>query len=297
MDIIRYTICIITFVLISFFLSFSFDETSDAASLEEYKEALKIISEFANKMCDKIPIEGEAGNVELSGEANAELSGLLKKLVDLGIEGAGAFQKSEYEGVLRKDLAVTLKDCRDCKLVIFNHLKDIFFQEQEHEQRTYPEFPWPPPQASATVIITKELLSTPIRQVVYLGDIDMIMRTALEASGYIEKSYFAVPDGFALVTRLEQINSDGSPKELPDRWSTEVRAMRQFTLKEYLRALFTANPGHYRIIVLIVTSYPFSQSDKIVDQKGAVDWLRRGLNKLPPLIASKLYTNQYTTTG
>ncbi len=160
----------------------------------------------------------------------------------------------------------------------------------------YPRFPWPPPQASASVIITEKLLSK-LQNEAVIRDVDNILSAALEASGYVEKSYFPVQDGFALVTRLEQINPDGSPKEPPDRWTTEVRTMREFTLKEYLRALFTANPGHYRIIVFIVTSPPFSQSDVTVDQKEAIDWLRRGLNKLPLSIARKPYTNQYTTTA
>lgn len=123
MNIARYTLCLITFV--SFFLSFAFDRISDASPLEEYKEALKVISDFANEMCDEIPLEGEAENVELSGEAKAELHGMLKKLATLGIKGAGTYQKSGYEGVIQKDLAGILKDSRDCKLEIFNQLKSI----------------------------------------------------------------------------------------------------------------------------------------------------------------------------
>ncbi len=168
--------------------------------------------------------------------------------------------------------------------------------ENPWDTEDYPKFPWPPPKASASVKITDEVLSSSIEKVVYLGDIDKIINKALKASEYWEMSYYAVPDGFALVTRLEQINSDGTPKEEQDRWSMQVPPMRKFTLMNYLKALFTANPGHFRILVFIVTPKPFSKSDETVDRKEAMDWLERGLNKLPQPIASKLYTNQCEIT-
>ncbi len=94
--------------------------------MEENKEALAVISDFAKEMCDKISLEGAAENVKLSGEAKAELSGLLKKLVKLGIKGAADYQGSEYQGVLQRDLVTVLKESRDCRITIFNELKDLF---------------------------------------------------------------------------------------------------------------------------------------------------------------------------
>lgn len=131
MNIVRYTICLITFVLFS--LSSLFNGISDAANLEEYEKALNVIEKFAKKMCDEISQEGKSENIELSGEAKAELklNWLVKKLVDIGIEGAADYQKKEYEGVLRKDLADILKDSRDCKREIFRELKSIFFEQHD----------------------------------------------------------------------------------------------------------------------------------------------------------------------
>lgn len=140
MNIGRYTCCLITFV--SFLLPLSFNGNSDAAPLAEYKEALKVISDFAKEMCDEIPLEGEGENVELSGEAKAELDWMLKKLANIGIKGAGKYQKSDYQGVLREDLAVTLKESRDCKLEIFNQLKGILL-DLPHEGPKEVERPRP----------------------------------------------------------------------------------------------------------------------------------------------------------
>ncbi len=161
----------------------------------------------------------------------------------------------------------------------------------------YPEFPWPPPQASAFVDITNKFAGLCQNESAILGDLDSTLCAALGQCEYVEKSYFAVPGGFALVTRLEQINPDGSPKDLPDRWSIQPPTLRVFSLSEYLKALFTANSGYYRIIVFIVTPHAFSQSDQQVSSDEAEDWLVAGLNKLPEPIANLPLTEQYSTTA
>lgn len=168
--------------------------------------------------------------------------------------------------------------------------------EQRNVSSDFPAFPWPPPQASASVVIPMELVKESQGEITRLGDVNEKLRRALEASGYVERSYFAVPEGFALVTRLEQINPDGTPKE-PGRWSTEVEPLRRFSLKEYLEALFFANPGLYRIVVFVVTPHPFSQSETAVDRDEAMDWLREGLNALPSSVATQEYTDEFTTTA
>ena len=131
----------------------------------------------------------------------------------------------------------------------------------------------------------------------HLGHVNYTLRLALDTAGYTEASYYTVPDGFALVTHLEQINPDGTPKK-PDhvRWSTQLARVGQFTLSAYLKALFLANPGYYRVIVFVVTSQPFSQSEATVTRDEAIAWLRHGGNALPfgiatqPLLASHKVT-------
>jgi hypothetical protein len=159
-----------------------------------------------------------------------------------------------------------------------------------------PQFPWPPPRASALENIPKELLRKLEDKAVTLSDVDLKLSNALEKCGYYEKSYFAVPDGFALVTRLEQINPDGTSKELPDRWSIKVKS-GNFSLYEYIKALFTAKPGHFRIIVFIITPHPFSQTDVTIGREEAIVWLSSGLNKLPRTIGVRNYSEEYTCTA
>lgn len=163
-------------------------------------------------------------------------------------------------------------------------------------QEVTPQFPWPPPQASATADLScQRLVSRTGKH--YLREINEKISLALESRGYSEKSYFSVPDGFAMVTRLEQTERDGTPKTPPARWSVEVEFLQEFSLSAYLNALFTANPGFYRLIVFIVTSHPFSQDKVEVQRDKAMDWLADGLNRLPTSIGDRELTGQYSCTA
>jgi hypothetical protein len=189
-----------------------------------------------------------------------------------------------------------------------------------------PEFPWPPPRASASIKIPTSLVlgqwgapagSPPPRrtswQSYYYGEdvllslwqtgaprlmhVDATLTTALSAAGYLEASYYSVPDGFALVTRLEQINPDGTPKPVPTRWEAQARLLEKFSLTGYCQALFSAKPGLFRIIVFVVTSHPFTESPEIVTREDAILWLCRGANVLPSALAKQHYSAEHTCTA
>jgi hypothetical protein len=63
------------------------------------------------------------------GEWGAELNELLKKVANLGIEGAAKYQASEWQGVLQQDLAGQLNNSRNCKLEVYKDLKDKFLAQ------------------------------------------------------------------------------------------------------------------------------------------------------------------------
>jgi hypothetical protein len=118
------------------------------------------------------------------------------------------------------------------------------------------------------------------------------------ANGYGERSYYAVPHGFALVTRLEQIEASGKSKLAPERWNAgRPTATESFSLISYLLALFRAKPGYYRLIVFIVTDNPFAQSDKAITSSKAVEWLHSGLNILPPFVREIPYSPNFVCTA
>lgn len=148
-----------------------------------------------------------------------------------------------------------------------------------------PPFPWPPPTASATEELPRAMFEqrAPLST---LGNLNDILVSALQTTGYFEKSYYAVPRGFALATRLEQISDDGSSKTPPDRWSAGPPHLEHFSIAEYVHALFTENPGHYRVVVFVVTDMPFAETGTPVSLSEAQKWLTGGANKLPASIAS-----------
>lgn len=125
-----------------------------AQDLSSQKEALKMIEDFAEKICKSAPIEGQSTNVQLTGAAKAELSGLLKKVADLSVEGVGKYDSDKYQGVLQKDLATTIKDAQNCKLEIWKDLKDklVIVEKPQPSEKLAPATP----VASYTLVGTWE---------------------------------------------------------------------------------------------------------------------------------------------
>jgi hypothetical protein len=72
--------------------------------------------------CGKVPLAGSATSFEMAGQANAQVRSLLKKLADIGVQGAAKVQHSEYEGYLQKDLLAATQNSTECKL---NALKAV----------------------------------------------------------------------------------------------------------------------------------------------------------------------------
>lgn len=193
---------------------------------------------------------------------------------------------------------------------------------------TTPAFQWPPPRPSASLVLHKGYifhkwpglsektcrfcadLEQPLNifecyfrheltwdDIVFtLSDLDQALRSSLSTTGHLEYSYFQIPMGFALVTRLEQINEDGTAKPHPPRWVMHSRAMRKFSIKNYLSALFLANPGLYRVAVFTVTPETFTPDEESISRETAKGWLTSGVNFLPDSIGSLPLTNDYRCT-
>ena len=114
---------LLPYLLILFFLTSPISFASDI--LNKQKEALDIIAGFANDICGGLEDHGEKTSVQVSGELNAEIKGLLKKLAGLGISGTAAFENESYQGVLQKDLASLLKDKIECRKMVIMEFKTL----------------------------------------------------------------------------------------------------------------------------------------------------------------------------
>jgi hypothetical protein len=185
-----------------------------------------------------------------------------------------------------------------------------------------PTFPWPPPAPSASIVIPRSVVLRPwqdatlareLSEALYvpaelvlttmasgdvrLAHVDAVLRLSLSYGGYRQASYYAVPSGFALVARLERINEDGSSYPDAQRWDTAFEPMNEFSLASYLRALFLAPPGYFRVIAFIVSSQPFTVSSTSISADEANAWLELGANALPIDLANQPFGSQSVCTA
>jgi len=157
-----------------------------------------------------------------------------------------------------------------------------------------PAFAWPPPRPSTRRTLARHLL-TGSAAVPTLEYVAGRLQAALEANGYVEYSYYSVPGGFALATRLERIYPDGRSMAEPKRWEVALGPLTRFDLAEYLRALFDAERGHFRIIVFIVTPAPLVTGAEPPSAAAALAWPREGVPVLPDAMRRLSYDDSFQT--
>lgn len=154
------------------------------------------------------------------------------------------------------------------------------------------EFPWPPPEPSAHVTLDDALFYVNARPAATLGAVNSRLEKALNQSGY-EYSYYRAGNGFALVARLERIREDGSPQ--PDQFRfLQPGAREPFSLSSYVRQLFFAPAGFYRMIVFVATDQAIVSWGKTIDTEAATLLLRQGANSLTSDIEGLPWTRDHS---
>ena len=98
--------------------------------------------DFADEFCKSLPLEGGTKGVELSLSARAELNEVLKKVANLGVEGAAKYQTAQYEGLLQKDLVNVVRDSSNCRREVWRDLNDKLLPDA-------PQAPPPAPEKKA----------------------------------------------------------------------------------------------------------------------------------------------------
>ena len=107
-------------------------DRAEAANRAHEKEALALIYEAADRICGSVERSGSSRQFALTGSAKAELSKVLKKLADIGIEGRADYRTSEYEGVLQRDLAKLINVMTECKQAVFLRLAEVMLVPTTH---------------------------------------------------------------------------------------------------------------------------------------------------------------------
>ncbi|MDO9600601.1 MAG: hypothetical protein Q7J47_23010 [Azoarcus sp.] len=117
-----------------------------------------------------------------------------------------------------------------------------------------PGLTWPLPAPSARMALPRDTGAWAQGRGLKVGDIATQVQAAMTGAGYAERSFYRVPDGFVLVTRLEQIERDGTPKRGAERWNVGAPSLEESFFLKVLRGMVGATSGNYRLFVFVVST-------------------------------------------
>lgn len=155
-----------------------------------------------------------------------------------------------------------------------------------------PEFPFPVPEVSASCEFHDRF-----SRCNKLADVDSKLVQALKRCGYFEYRYYYVKNGFALVTRMEQMYENGYSMDA-HRWDPKPMREETFSLTSFFTSLFTSGAGYFRVFVFIVREDPLStEANKTMRPEDARKWLNEGMFRLPPAIGRIPFTPSTTVAA
>jgi hypothetical protein len=149
-------------------------------------------------------------------------------------------------------------------------------------------FPFPPP-AGYTYAVLDDATFSNCR---LLGDAGSIIYKAITSSNcnYEDVGYYAIPDGFVVVTKVEEINDDATSVSGSDRF-----AEGQYQSMSILD-FFAPRKGYFRVFAFLVTDVPFNATNTEVTAGNALEWIRLAANILPDAIKNKPFKPGYNCT-
>jgi tetratricopeptide (TPR) repeat protein len=157
--------------------------------------------------------------------------------------------------------------------------------------------PWPPPKGSDEEDVTAVVSSAMHRsQQTRLGDIDKFLSDKLTSVGLQPSAYFSTPErnGYAAVTRLEQIDENGRRLEGSYGFSKDLPESGNF-LWRFFSGLVSLPEGKFRLLVAFVTPDPIdtSYSSEPVTLQVTDRWISRGCDDLPGELAGLGFAKNY----
>jgi hypothetical protein len=145
-------------------------------------------------------------------------------------------------------------------------------------------------------MLPDSLFRTTGRPTPSLSAVGSVLVGALERARYFEYSYYRAPNGFALVARLERIDADGTP--LPEEFRfLPPGSQEPFSVTAYIKQLFFAPTGLYRMIVFAVTDQPFTATGAQLNAASAARLLSQGANTLPRELGALLFSDDHHVTA
>ena len=149
-------------------------------------------------------------------------------------------------------------------------------------------FALPPPRPTDYTNLALGLFRSGTERLTY-GDIDDRLGDALQRAGYPPRSYYATCGGFAMVTRVERVRSDGRPFAEPRRFVSMAgtySTVEDFTIAGVIRALTSVAEGRFRVLVFLVTDQPVGWAGWQMTPDVGQELTRGGAVDLPGPIAT-----------
>ncbi len=276
------------------YLLYSLDFIEKASSIEIYGALAHEIGHHANCHTfeeNRRKIEETEADVFMGfilskkGFAQLQITGFLNKMPSSYNIPTKERDNNVYIGYNKANISIEI-NINDNSLPFDN-------SEKSNTILAMPNFPFPPPSCYTRF----EIPPTVFNSAKLLGDVDNKLRSTLDNKGYNQRSYFYVPNGFALVTQLEQYNAkDATIRNDATRWLDYPKQEAFSGIMSYIASFIMPNKGYFRLFVFIVTNEPFGGSKQKVSKSEASAWLNQGFNKLPNAIKNAPYTEGYAVT-
>jgi len=102
----------------------------------------QLIEETAASICNTVrEAKGRKNEVQLQGEVNTKMGGLIGKVVDVGGSGEGSVTGEQFEGLSREATASALEGDRGCRERVFKMMLDKFPPRNQAPQEHPPQAP------------------------------------------------------------------------------------------------------------------------------------------------------------
>jgi hypothetical protein len=90
--------------------------------IERTREATSLIAEFATEFCGSISQSSEREQITVRGDVSVGVGQLLQRLTDLGISGAGEYEREITDGLRQDDLVEGMRLNTNCRMVVFERI-------------------------------------------------------------------------------------------------------------------------------------------------------------------------------
>jgi hypothetical protein len=148
------------------------------------------------------------------------------------------------------------------------------------------QFPWPPPEPTDRVRLDPRLFGVTPGDNTPVTAVAKAVQRSFRKVGHVETGFQSIGcDGFAMISQLERIHTDGRPFEGRLRFlppDTE----EPWSLTGYLRSLLFAPEGKYRQIVILGTDKQFT----VFSDAPSTEELEAMMDNSDPVIPNQLST-------